>query len=86
MGLLLAFNACSWLSNATAPERVTTLSSFWAARIHWRIRYTWLVVFRGLVGLAIGGIVIPFDNLAELLSVISVLCCSSVLFPISNER
>ncbi|CAE7251888.1 svop [Symbiodinium natans] len=28
--------------------------------------YTWLVVFRGLVGLAIGGIVIPFDNLAEL--------------------
>ncbi|CAE7598508.1 svop [Symbiodinium sp. CCMP2456] len=27
--------------------------------------YTWLVVARGLVGLAIGGVVIPFDNLAE---------------------
>ncbi|CAJ1367823.1 unnamed protein product [Effrenium voratum] len=27
--------------------------------------YVWLVVARGLVGLAIGGIVIPFDNLAE---------------------
>ncbi len=32
---------------------------------HYPLRYFWLVMARALVGLAIGGIVVPFDNLAD---------------------